>query len=95
MVNLLPWEKLVPQTLPTPEALIQRDLERLSDASAHLMETLAKVKPSGILPEDFPLSNLVSSLEETRARIDREIAKASGAFIRHAVPLELLARRGR
>lgn len=63
-----------------PLEAIKQDMLRISDASAMLMETLNKVRPSGILPED--LSNLVNSLQEAQQRIDREIAKASGTFIR-------------
>lgn len=65
-----------------PVEAIKEDMLRLSDASAMLMETLAKVTPGLPLPEDFPLVNLIHSLQESQRRIDREIAKASGIFIR-------------
>jgi len=84
---------MVNKSVLTPEALIQRDLEKLSDASAVLMETLGKLGfTAGILGED-PLKKLVNDLRTSQERIDTEIAKASGAFIRHTMSLEWFGRR--
>ena len=68
--------------IPRPTELIRRDLQRLSDASARLMETLSNLGlPAGISGEDA-LKKLVNDLRTSQEKIDAEIARASGTFIR-------------
>jgi hypothetical protein len=67
--------------MPRPEELIKADLQRLSDASARLMETLSNLGFIAGLGED-PLKKLVNDMRTAQERIDREIARASTTFIR-------------
>ncbi len=71
-----------------PFDAVQQDLQRLSEASASLMKTLAKVRPS--LPPGVAelsssrgtISNLVSDLQASQRKIDLEIAQVSAVFTR-------------
>jgi len=65
-----------------PVEAIKKDLGRLFDASSKLRETLARVHPGFPIPEDFPVVNLIHSLQESQQQIDRDIAKAVKEFTR-------------